>query len=117
MELILILMCSVCQRAAAVKGEPPDQGCSEREIVVSRGGADDHTYRKVRARQRFTLVVRLTTSMHYSSESELERKLKDAEDECASLKKSLVSLSATTVSLLLCLTGNSFISLFSRRRL
>ena len=112
------MMCSVCQRAAAVEGEPPDQGCSERETVVSRGGADDHTYKKVRAHLRFTQTrVQLPTSMHCSSESELERKLKDAEDECASLKKSLVSLSATIVSLLLCLTGNSSISLFSRRHL
>ena len=90
-------MCSVCQRAAAVEGEPPDQGCSEREIVVSRGGTDDHTHWEVRGYLGFIQTsIAATFTTLYSSESELERRLKDAEEECASLKKSLVSLSFTT---------------------
>ena len=96
MELIFS-MCFVRQRAAAVEGEPPDQGCSERETVVSRGGADDHTHWEVRAYLGFIQTSITNFTALYSSESERERRLKEAEEECASLKKKLVSLSVKTV--------------------
>ena len=66
-------MCFVCQRATAVEGEPPDQGCSERETVVSRGGADDHTHWEVRAYLGFIQTIITHLHLHHIVLNQTER--------------------------------------------